>query len=46
MPQLLEVDDLHVRFNLRDESLPAVDGLSCSLRKGETLGIRLSFMKD
>ena len=39
MSQLLEVDDLHVRFNLRDESLPAVDGLSCSLSKGETLGI-------
>jgi|TARA_B110000263_G_C15300680_1_gene507814 peptide/nickel transport system ATP-binding protein len=39
MPQLLEVDDLHVQFNLRDGVLPAVDGVSCSLNEGQTLGI-------
>jgi oligopeptide/dipeptide ABC transporter ATP-binding protein len=39
MPQLLEVDDLHVQFNLRDGVLPAVDGVSCSVDEGQTLGI-------
>ncbi|MGI9333470.1 MAG: ABC transporter ATP-binding protein [Gammaproteobacteria bacterium] len=39
MRQLLDVDDLHVQFHLRDETLRAVDGVSCSLGEGETLGI-------
>ena len=39
MPELLEVDDLHVRFHLRSGTVHAVDGLSYTLRAGETLGV-------
>jgi oligopeptide/dipeptide ABC transporter ATP-binding protein len=36
---LLEVDDLHVEFNTRDGVAHAVNGVSFSLREGQTLGI-------
>ena len=36
---LLEVKDLHVRFRTNDGEVRAVNGLSFSLEKGETLGL-------
>lgn len=36
---LLEVKDLHVHFLGRREALPAVTGVSFTLRQGETLGL-------
>ena len=39
MSTLLEIDDLHVEFHLREGSLRAVDGVSFDLREGETLGV-------
>ena len=36
---LLEIDDLHVQFNLRGGPVHAVNGVSIRLRRGETLGI-------
>jgi peptide/nickel transport system ATP-binding protein len=36
---LLEIDDLHVRFDLRGGPIHAVNGVSIRLRRGETLGI-------
>ncbi|QHC60168.1 dipeptide/oligopeptide/nickel ABC transporter ATP-binding protein [Rathayibacter sp. VKM Ac-2760] len=40
---LLEIDDLHVVFRsggpLRRRSFPALKGVSCSIRPGETLGL-------
>lgn len=36
---LLEVDDLHVEFRTRDGVAQAVNGVSYSLRAGETLGV-------
>ena len=36
---LLEVEDLHVRFRLREGSVKAVDGVSFRLDDGEALGI-------
>ena len=37
--ELFEVDDLHVRFHLRSGTVHAVDGVSYTLRAGETLGV-------
>ena len=39
MQELLEVDDLHVRFHLRSGTVRAVNGISYTLRAGETLGV-------
>ena len=39
MSTLLEIDDLHVEFRLREGTLRAVDGVSFDLREGETLGV-------
>ena len=36
---LLEVRDLKTYFHVLDGTVPAVDGVSWSLRRGETLGI-------
>jgi oligopeptide/dipeptide ABC transporter ATP-binding protein len=36
---LLEIEDLHVQFNLRSATVFAVNGVSLRLRRGETLGI-------
>jgi oligopeptide transport system ATP-binding protein len=36
---LLEVDDLHVEFRMRDSVVHAVNGVSYALRAGETLAI-------
>jgi oligopeptide/dipeptide ABC transporter ATP-binding protein len=36
---LLEVEDLHVRFRVRDQDVRAVNGLSYTLAEGETLAI-------
>jgi oligopeptide transport system ATP-binding protein len=36
---LLDVRDLHTTFHVLDGSVPAVDGVSFSLRRSETLGI-------
>ncbi|WP_433469118.1 ABC transporter ATP-binding protein [Spirillospora sp. CA-128828] len=36
---LLEVEDLHVRFRVRDQDVHAVNGLSYTLAEGETLAI-------
>jgi len=36
---ILEVDDLHVRYKLDDETVYALNGVSLSINKGETLGI-------
>lgn len=36
---LLEIEDLHVRFDLRSGPIHAVNGVSIHLRRGETLGI-------
>lgn len=37
--EILKVEDLGVNFYLEDRVIPAVDGVSFSLSKGETLGI-------
>jgi peptide/nickel transport system ATP-binding protein len=39
MSSLLEVDDLAVSFDIRGGRLTAVDGVSLSIRPGETLGV-------
>ena len=39
MPPLLEVHNLRVSFHTRDSIVRAVQGISFSLEKGETLGI-------
>ena len=36
---LLDIDDLHTHFEVREGTVRAVDGLSLRLRRGETLGI-------
>jgi oligopeptide/dipeptide ABC transporter ATP-binding protein len=36
---VLRVADIHVRFRVQDGALRAVDGVSFSLRRGETLGL-------
>ena len=38
-PTILEVEDLDVRFELRDRTVHAVRGLSYSIRQGQTLAI-------
>ena len=38
-PLVLEVDDLRVQFPVPGGMLPAVDGVSYKLRRGETLGV-------
>ena len=38
-PPLLEVRDLHVHFPTEDGLVKAVDGVSFTLEKGETLGV-------
>ncbi|MCW2902152.1 MAG: peptide transport system ATP-binding protein [Streptosporangiaceae bacterium] len=38
-PPLLEVQDLHVEFRVRDSTVRAVNGLSYTLAEGETLAI-------
>jgi peptide/nickel transport system ATP-binding protein len=38
-PPLLEMDDLHVTYRTSEGDLPAVRGVSLSVRAGETLGI-------
>ncbi len=37
--KILEVNDLGVNFHIQDRVIPAVDGVSFSLSKGETLGL-------
>jgi oligopeptide transport system ATP-binding protein len=39
MDKILEVNDLEVRFHTQDGTIFAVNGVSFSLQKGETLGI-------
>lgn len=39
MKDLVTVEDLSIGFNLRELIVPAVDGVSFSVRTGETLGI-------
>jgi oligopeptide transport system ATP-binding protein len=39
MPNLLEVEDLHVEFRMRGSTVKAVSGLSYTLGEGETLAI-------
>jgi oligopeptide/dipeptide ABC transporter ATP-binding protein len=39
MSVILEIDDLHVSFHVRDGLLRAVDGVTYSLGQGETLGV-------
>ncbi|MBM3572873.1 MAG: ABC transporter ATP-binding protein, partial [Alphaproteobacteria bacterium] len=36
---ILQVDDLHTHFVMRDGVVRAVNGFSCALRPGETLGV-------
>ena len=36
---LIEVKDLRVHFRLKDKTVKAVDGISWSINKGETLAI-------
>ena len=38
-PALLEVDDLHTQFQVKNKLVRAVNGVSFSLRRGEILGI-------
>jgi peptide/nickel transport system ATP-binding protein len=38
-PHVLEVQDLRVHFQVADGTLPAVDGISYALARGETLGV-------
>ena len=37
--EILKVNDLSVNFNIEDRVIPAVDGVSFSMEKGETLGL-------
>ena len=37
--EILKVKDLSVNFYIEDRVIPAVDGVSFSLQKGETLGL-------
>ncbi len=39
MPKLLDVQGLETQFNTRDGTIHAVNGISFSLKEGETLGI-------
>jgi len=39
MPKLLEIKDLHVRYNTDDAVVYALNGVNISLDKGETLGL-------
>lgn len=39
MPHLLDIQDLEVKFALRTGDITAIDGISFTLDKGETLGI-------
>ncbi|WP_207756332.1 dipeptide ABC transporter ATP-binding protein [Nonomuraea cypriaca] len=39
MAALLEIEDLHTHIHRRDDSVHAVDGVSLSVGRGETLGI-------
>ena len=36
---LIEVKDLHIQFNVRDGVVNAVDGFSCEIKRGKTLGV-------
>ena len=38
-PALLEVDDLHTHFRLKNKTVRAVNGVSFAVRRGEILGI-------
>ncbi len=37
--ELINIKDLRVHFNLKDETIKAVDGLSLTIKKGETVAI-------
>ncbi len=37
--ELIDIKDLRVHFNLKDEIIKAVDGLSLTIKKGETVAI-------
>ena len=36
---LVEVKDLHIQFDVRDGIVNAVDGFSCQIKRGKTLGV-------
>jgi peptide/nickel transport system ATP-binding protein len=36
---LVDVKDLHIQFEVRDGIINAVDGFSCQIKRGQTLGI-------
>ncbi len=39
MENILEIDDLHVKFSLAERDVLAVRGVSLSVKKGETIGL-------